>query len=155
MPPGSGPPQRSRTSIVIITLTTVAVVAVVGVLIYAFAFKGGNASDNSPQDQIRALMKSTDDYLNNDNAEGLASLLCDAQKNSPSFHAHTGDQLRKQRDALGLETSSVTDIDVAGDHATARVNISWSKSPQYDLTETVEFVRENGGWKVCGPADKK
>ena len=99
-------------------------------------------------------MKSTDDYLNNDDAAGLASLLCDAQKNSPGFNAHTNDQLRKQRDALGLETSSVEDIDVAGDHATAKVNISWSKAPQYDLTQIVKFVRENGGWKVCGPADK-
>ena len=149
---GSGPPRRSRTPIVIMAVTTVAVVAVAGVLIYAFAFKGGNASHSSPQDQIRALMKTTDDYLNKDDAAGLASLLCDAQKSTVG--QHTDDQLRKQRDALGLETSSVTDIDVAGDHATAKVSISWSKAPQDDLTEAVNFVRENGGWKVCGPADK-
>jgi hypothetical protein len=139
---------------VITAVTAAAVVAVAGVLIWVFAFKGSNASGTSPEDQIRVLMKTTDNYLNNADAAGLASLLCDAQKNSPGRHVHTDDQLRKQRDVVGLETSSVTDINVAGDHATATVSVSWSKAPQSDLTETVKFVRENGGWKVCGPADK-
>jgi hypothetical protein len=130
-----------------------AMVAVACVLIWVFAFKGSNAAEFSPEDQIRALMKSVDNYLNNADAAGLASLLCDAQKNSPGRHVHTGDQLRRQQDVVGLETSSVTDINVAGDHATARVSVSWSKAPQDVVTETVEFVRENGGWKVCGPAD--
>ncbi|HME77276.1 MAG TPA: hypothetical protein VKI00_16985 [Mycobacterium sp.] len=131
-----------------------AVIAVAGVLIWVFAFKDSNPSESSPEDQIRALMKSVDNYLNNADAAGLASLLCDAQQNSPGRHVHTDAQLRKQRDVVGLETSSVTDINVAGDHATAGVSVSWSKAPQDDLTETVNFVRENGGWKVCGEADK-
>lgn len=71
-----------------------AMVAVAGVLIWVFAFKGSPAAEASPEDQIRAIMKSVDNYLNNDDAAGLASLLCDAQKNSPGRHVHTGDQLR-------------------------------------------------------------
>jgi hypothetical protein len=139
---------------VIIVVLGAAVVAIAGVLIWVFAFKGSNASESSPEDQIKALMKSADNYLNNADAAGLASLLCDAQKNSPGRHVHTGDQLRRQRDVVGLETSSVADIHIAGEQATARVSVSWSKAPQDDLTETVKFVRENGGWKVCGKADK-
>jgi hypothetical protein len=131
-----------------------AVVAVAGPLIWVFAYKGSDPSESSLEDQLTALMKRVDDYLNNADAAGLASVLCDAQKNSPGRHVHTDDQLRKQRDVVGLETSSVADIHIAGDYATARVSISWSKASQHDLTETVQFVRENGGWKVCGEADK-
>jgi hypothetical protein len=174
IPPGSGPPSgdhpgsppprqqgpkagaahRSRTPILIAAVLAAAVVAVAGVLIWVLAFKGRNAPKSSPEDQIAALMKSVDSYLNNADASGLASLLCDEQKNSPGRHVHTDDQLRKQRDAVGLETSSVADIHIAGDHATAKVSISWSNAPQDDLTETAKFVRENGSWKVCGQADK-
>ena len=127
-----------------------AVVAGAGVLILVFAFKGSNASESSPEDQIRALMKNVDNYLNNADAAGLASLLCDVQKNVPGRHGHTDDQLRKQRDVVGLETSTVSDIHISGDHATATVSISWSKAPQDDITKTVEFVQENGAWKVSG-----
>jgi len=136
-----------------VTVLAAAAVAGAGASIWVFAFKGSNAAELSPEDQIRTLMKTVDDYLNSADAAGLASLLCDAQKNSPGRHVHTDDQLRKQRDVVGLETSSVADIHITGDHATARVGVSWSKAPQDDLTETVEFVRENGGWKVCGQAD--
>jgi hypothetical protein len=55
---------------------------------------------------------------------------------------------------VGLETSTVSDIHISGDHATATVIISWSKAPQDDITKTVEFVQENGAWKVCGEADR-
>ena len=140
---------------VIMAVTAVVAIAIAGVLIWRYAPSGGgNASDASPEDQISALMKTVDNYVNNADAAGLASLLCDAQKNSPGRRVHTGDQLRKQRDVVGLETSSVTGVNAAGDYATATVSVSWSKAPQDDLTETVKFVRENGGWKVCGPADK-
>ena len=158
-PPGQQPSrggsaQRSRTSIVMMAALAALVVAVAGVLIWVFAFRGSNASESSAEDQIRALMKSVDNYLNNADAAGLASLLCDVQKNVPGRHGHTDDQLRKQRDVVGLETSTVSDVHLAGDHATARVSISWSKAPQDDVTKTVEFVQENGGWKVCGEADR-
>jgi hypothetical protein len=162
IPPGSRSPagsgRRSRTPIVITAVLAAALVAVAGVLIWVFAlhgsFQGNDASESSPEVQIKALMRSVDNYLNNADAAGLASLLCDAQKNSPGRHVHTDDQLRKQRDVVGLETSSVADIHIAGDHATARVSVSWSKAPQDDLTQSVKFVRENSGWKVCGKADE-
>ena len=158
-PPGQRPPrgdsaQRPRTPIVVLAVLAAVVVGVAGVLIWVFAFSGSNASESSPEDPIRALMKSVDNYLNNADAAGLASLLCDAQKNAPGRRVHTDDQLRKQRDVVGLETSTVSDIHIAGEHATARVSISWSNAPQDDLTKTVEFVQENGGWKVCGEADR-
>jgi hypothetical protein len=138
---------------VILAALAATVVGVAGVLIWVFAFRGSNASESSPEDQIGTLMKSVDNYLNNADAAGLASLLCDAQKNAPGRQVHTDDQLRKQRDVVGLETSAVSDIHIAGDEATARVSISWSNAPQAGVTKTVEFVHENGGWKVCGEAD--
>jgi hypothetical protein len=152
--PPLGPAPRSRTAIVIMAVLAAVVVAVAGVLMWVFAFRGTTTSESSPEDQIRALMKSVDTYLNNADAAGLASLLCDAQKNAPGRHVHTDDQLRKQRDVVGLETSTVSDIHISGDHATATVSISWSKAPQDDITKTVEFVQENGAWKVCGEADR-
>jgi hypothetical protein len=79
-PPRGGSAQRSRTPIVISAVLAAVVVGVAGVLIWVFAFRGSNASEPSPEDQIRALMKSVDNYLNNADAAGLASLLCDAQK---------------------------------------------------------------------------
>ena len=57
-----------------------AVVAVAGVLIWLFAFKCSSASESSPEEQIRALMRSADNYRNSADAAGLASLLCDAQR---------------------------------------------------------------------------
>src|SRR5262249_22950771 len=133
-PARAAPAQRSPTLMVILAVLPAPVVVVAGVLTWVFAFKAGDASEYSLEDQIRALMRSVDNYLNSADAAGLASLLCDAQKNSPGRHAHTDDQLRSQRGAIGLETTSVADIHIAGDNATARLTVSWSKAPEDSVT---------------------
>jgi hypothetical protein len=120
------------------------VLAVAGVLVGVFAFKGSNVS---PEDQIRANVKTWDDDLNNADPAGLRSLIC--AKDSSDYQPPTSDELRKQRDEMGIATSSVTDIHVTGDRATGKVSSTRSKL-SHSTTVTLRFVRENGSWKQCG-----
>ena len=143
-PPWASRPQRSRTPIVIgVVIAALAVLAVVVVLVVVFA-TGSNAS---PEDQIRALVKTISDDMNNADSQGLASLVCADEKNSSDIQTS---ELRRQRDENGTLTTSASDIHVTGDQATANVTFSWSNSPSENGTVTWKFVRENGAWKMCG-----
>jgi hypothetical protein len=63
--------------------------------------------------------------------------------------AYASDTLRSQLDENGTASTSVANVHVTGDHATAQVTTIWSKSPGNRNTETESFVKENGSWKLC------
>jgi hypothetical protein len=160
-PPGGGPPQRSRTPTVIgAVIGGVAVLAVAGVLGYKFVLP----AISSPEDQIRAVVKAfTDDY-NNADAAKLLTLICDRSKGDLGSSkglgflkslgvAYASDELRQKVDESGTAATSVTDIRVTGDRATATLTTTFSKSPSDNGSETDSFAKENGSWKICFPPD--
>jgi hypothetical protein len=126
----------------------IAVLAIAGVVVYKFAL------GDSDEDQIKGVVKTlTDDYNNADGA-GMATLYCGQATKGPRgskalIGLVTSEMLREDLDEYGTVATSVTDIRVTGDRATAVVTTTRSKSPNDVNKETDPFVKENGGWKVC------
>jgi hypothetical protein len=154
--PGGVPQQQSRISIPVIgVMAAIAVLAVAGVLVYKFVLSGGSSS---PEGQIRALVKTFTTDFNNADGAGLAAIVCGQPKQTSGISkalmgTFTRANLSEMISEQGTVTASVSNIRVTGDRATATVTTTWSKSPNEHTPETDVFVKENGSWKVCGPAD--
>jgi hypothetical protein len=153
--PGSVPQKRPWTSIPVLAVVgVVAVLAVAGVLVYKFVLTGGS---NSPEGQIRALVKTFSTDFNNADGAALATIMCGQPKQYGFLKDLTGsitsESLSEMISEQGTVTLSVSNIKVTGDHATATVTSTWSKAPKESTPETDSFVKENGTWKVCGPVD--
>lgn len=151
-PPWGVPPARSRHPFVVAgaVLAGVVALAVVAVLGAVLAPKTTGSGSASPEDQVKAVVKGIDDGLNNADAARLTSLVCAEKKSSDGFRAKTNAELRQQRARKGTVTSTVASINVTGDRATATIHHAWSKAPGQADTDTDVFVRESGGWKICG-----
>jgi hypothetical protein len=150
-PPWGGPPRPSRTPIIIVSVAgVVAVLAIAIVLIYVFALKGTNSSSsgNSAEDQIRAVVKSSQDAYNRADASAFASTWC---KQDTSFTPPDADELRKNLNDSGQVTLTVDSIVVTGDSATVVLEERYSKDTSMNEKRTYKFVREGGAWKNCGP----
>jgi uncharacterized protein DUF2510 len=156
-PPGQmpgGPPQRRSRGLVLIiaAVAAIAVLAVGGVLVYKFVWPG----TDTPEGQIKALVKAfTTDY-NNADAAGIAGLVCGQSKNAGPSTALLGSlgsaELRELISDKGTITNAaVSNIHVNGDRATATITVTMSKSPNESTPETDAFAKENGRWKMCGP----
>jgi hypothetical protein len=158
-PPNGGPPQRSRSRIPIIAITGVVIVLAVaaGLLVYKFVY-------NSPERQIKAVVATMTDGYNKSDIAGIMTVFCDQVKNENGIPTNNGvmkvlvglngngglsDQLAK----TGPLTTSVSDIHVTGDRATAVITTIASKSPNEPDKETDPFVKEHGSWKFCPPPD--
>ena len=94
-------------------------------------------------------MKQIDDDMNNADAVGLMNLTCMQERNSADFQPWTAAALTDQKNNSGTRTSTVTAVQVNGDHATANVNITWSKAPQNSQPQVMKFFHESGSWKLC------
>jgi ketosteroid isomerase-like protein len=138
----------------------VAVLAVAAGLAYKFVLP----RISSPEDQIRGVVTAFNNDYNNADFAGLMTLVCDQSKGDLGGlkalsvlkdlgEAEASDQLRQMRDEKGTATTSVTDIRVTGDRATATVTTTFSKSPSDSGSETDSFGKENGSWKICFPPD--
>lgn len=127
---------------VIAVVAAVVVLAVAGVLGYEFFLSG-----NSDEDQIRALVQNVTTAQNNADGPGLLKLDCAySQARNPA----TSQMLRNDLNDQGSVATSVADVRVSGDHATASVTTTRSKYPDEHATETWSFVKEKGSWKWCG-----
>ncbi len=137
-----GLPQRtSRVPIVLIAVAAVIVfLAVAGVLAYKFVFKG-----SSDEDQIRKLVQSATTDENSANGPGLTALVCSTARGTTA----SSEELRDSVNEDGTYATSVTDLHVTGDRATATIVTTRSKSPNDKTTEPAQFVKENGSWKLC------
>ncbi len=150
-PSGGGEPQRSRAAKVIAAVIAAAVVlAVAGVVGYKFFLAG-----DSDEAQIRALVAKFTTEFNNADGAGVGSLMCSETTKAPAgvgafAAAYTSEQLRAYLDEYGTVSSSVAEIHVTGNRATAQVTTTASKSPGNPSTDTDSFVKENGSWKLCG-----
>jgi hypothetical protein len=119
------------------TWTTVAVIAVsaVGWLAYNHFSSG-----QSPEGDIRAVVKAFTDDWNKPDVTAIRSLWC-------SGTAPDATILSKQIDWYGHIETSVSDIGGSGDKASAEVTVTSSntggeKEPWY-------FLNEGGSWKPC------
>jgi hypothetical protein len=68
------------------------------------------------------------------------------------------DILARQRDSVAKRgerfVDDVTDVVIDGDRATAKVTYHFDKAPEVKTGVVMNFVREDGAWKVCstGPS---
>jgi hypothetical protein len=128
--------------VVVAVIAAAVVLSVAGVLGYKFFLAG-----KSDEDQIRALVQNVTAAQNNADGPGLLKLDCAyAQARNPA----TSQMLRNDLNDQGAVATSVADVRVSGDHATAAVTTTRSKYPNEKATETWSFVKENGSWKWCG-----
>jgi hypothetical protein len=113
-------------------------------LAYKYVFAKSDA------DQINALVQNVTADQNNADGPGLLTLLCTtARGRNPA----TSEMLRNDVNEYGTVATSVTDIRVTGDRATAQVTTTRSKQAGESDTETQSFAKENGSWKVCPAAE--
>jgi hypothetical protein len=123
----------------------VAVLTVAGGLAYKFLLTG-----NSDEDQIKALVQNVTAHENNADGPGLLPLLCTYDRgHNPS----TSQILRKEVDQYGTATTSVTDIHITGDQATATVTTIRSNMPGETYPHNRSFAKENGSWQYCGDSN--
>jgi hypothetical protein len=144
-PPPSGAPQRSRAPIAIAALIAVIAVLAGGFFAYKYVFAG-----NSDEDQIKALVQNVTAHQNNADGPGLLTLDCSYAK---AHNPATSEMLRNEINEYGTVATSVTDIHVTGDRATAVVTTTMSKSPNDHNPDTWSFTKEGGSWKYCPSAD--
>jgi hypothetical protein len=135
------PARGSRNPIVIGGV--IAAVVVLG------AAAGCGSSTPAPDAQVRAAVKQIDDDMNSADAMGLMNLTCMQERNSASFQPWTAAALTNEKDTHGTRTSTVTAVQINGDHATADVNITWSKSPTKNESQVEKFFHESDSWKLC------
>ncbi len=145
-PTPGGPPQRgSRVPIVLIAVAAVLVfLTAAGVLAYKFVFKG-----SSDEDQIRKLVQTATTDENNADGPALTALVCSTARGRTA----TSEEIRDGLNEDGTYATSVTDIHVTGDRATATIITTRSKSPNDKSREPATFVKENGSWKLCPTAE--
>jgi hypothetical protein len=151
-PPGQQPagpsPARSNNPIVIIALI-LAIVVMAGGAFFAYKhFSKGHPS--SPEDQIKALIQHEADDYNNSNFVYNADMYCKANASDDKAAAK---KLRQMRSQTGKITISVSGVHVTGDQATADATLKFEKVPGKTVPDNMQFVKEDGRWKDCTPAD--
>jgi hypothetical protein len=129
--------------------TSIVIGCAIAAVVAVGAVAGCGSSPPSPEAQVKAAVKQVDDDMNNADAVGLMNLTCMQERNSSTFQPWTAAALTNEKNAHGTRTSTVTAVQVNGDHATANVNIAWSKSPTDNQSQVENFFHENGTWKLC------
>jgi hypothetical protein len=145
------PPRAAGSSTVMIkAIGAVALVVIGGIFAYKFisgsshGHQGSGAqqvSGSSDQDQIKQLVASWTDDLNNRDLAGATSLMCSGSASQlPRNLFYTVDK-------IGPLSTSVGGIKVTGDQATATVISNWSNGSHEAWVNS--YGRENGSWKIC------
>ncbi|ORV50925.1 hypothetical protein AWC05_28365 [Mycobacterium florentinum] len=134
---------------IVAAIAVVAVLAVAGVFGYKYFIAG-----KSDEEQITALVATFATDFNNADGAGIDSLICGGKTKLSGVGgafaaAYTSDGLRGILDENGAVSMSVANIRVNGNHATAQVTSTWSKSPTSPSTESSSFAKENGNWTIC------
>ncbi|WP_082958202.1 DUF2510 domain-containing protein [Mycobacterium alsense] len=143
--PNAPPRKRSRAPLVVAALIAVAVLAVGGVLGYKRVI-----APKLAENQIKTLVQNVTNAQNNADGQGLLQLDCERARGQNPV---TSQMLRNDIDEEGTVATTVTNVHVTGDRATATVTTTRSKSPDDHMPETWSFVKEKGSWKWCGRAD--
>jgi hypothetical protein len=148
--PGPFPPRKSKAPWVIAAVL-VLVVALAGLSVYLyFALRGESgtsaSSSLSAQDEIRATVKGMESAYNDGDADKLGTYFCANRKVMSSSKLQT---VLAQK---GTMSTTVSNIVVNGERATAKVTFRFSKASADTDTEYQSYVYEDGAWKYCGLA---
>ena len=152
-PPPGEPGPKGRSTIPTKTIGAIAVLCIAGFAGYQFLFGnsdrgvqsassgGGAHSTGSDENQIRQLVQAWADDFNNQDLAGLQSLMCSGSA------AQLPRNLFPRHDIKGTLSSSVSNINVAGNQATATVISNWSGGTHERWDNS--YAKENGAWKIC------
>lgn len=150
------PRSRSRKPVAVIgSFAALVVFAASGCLLHhdrdSYSSTSSGSSSKSPEDQIRAVIAGEDQEYNDNNLAFDPQLECEALK--PGYAKYVEDYLLKQRAEFGTRSSTLADIQVTGDSATADVTNKFQKDPDNPDTYGGKFVKEGGRWKDCTPME--
>ena len=102
---------------------------------------GGAQSAGSDEDQIKALVRTWDNDFNNQDLAGMKSLMCSGSA------SQLPRKLFPRHDIKGTLSSSVSNINVTGNVATATVISNWSGGSHERWDNS--YGKQNGAWKIC------
>lgn len=126
-------------------LAALAVVALVGVGIVMFNLLGDG--EPSAEQQVARAVIAQNDALQRESYADFRSHTCAAERGTEA------DMLAGQQDSVESRgerfVDDVSDVEVDGDRASAKVTYHFDKAPDAKTTVPMSFVREDGAWKVC------
>lgn len=127
-----------------------AIFALVVIAIVLFDVFGKN--DPSADQQVGRAAVGQNDALQRRDYGDFRTYTCHDQQGAEA------DILARQRDSVAKRgerfVDDVTDVVIDGDRATAKVTYHFDKAPEVKAGVAMNFVREDGAWKVCstGPS---
>lgn len=122
----------------------VGVLAVVATAAAILLFTRGKAS--SDEEQVRSAMAAYGQAVNNADADRVNALTCrQARTENPA----TESELRKEIAREGSYTIVVRSVDIDGDQAKVRIDVSSTRGSDNKEDLPLKFVREDGSWKRC------
>jgi uncharacterized membrane protein len=137
--PAPAPKKRLALIIGIVAAVVVVLVAIAGVVVYT------QLVADTPRGAVNAWF----DALKERDIDGVRALTC-AEFAS---EVEQSDLESEEITTVSWEVTAVNEVN--NDLATATIDISYTERGQTER-ETVTFsvVKENGDWKVCGPAEQ-
>lgn len=143
------PEDNPSTLMPMLTALAIAVVVLIG--FFALRLLGG---DDTPPDEaaVGRAVVGQNDALQRGNYADFRTFTCLSQQGIES------QVLVDQRQSVAAKgaryVEDVKDIAVTGDRATATVVYHFEKARSDKLSTPMNFVREDGTWKVCAPGPK-
>lgn len=128
----------------------VAVVAIGGILAWSFLRPADERVNDSGQ-----IAKTVGQYygaLNHGRYADLVANTCAKDRAAGDFPQESGfvdarKAVVEREGQVTLDEKGITDLQVAGDAATAKLTLKYEKAGE--RTEQAKFVREDGKWKKC------
>lgn len=129
-------------------LLTAALAAVLAVAVALLFIELRGPSDDT---QIQRLVQSFASAADHQDAKKIMAQLCQAEASGFADSDAAGSSPVATPESHFAATTA-SDIQVAGDTASAIVTRSQGKPAADTFSTTLYFLREGGTWKVCGPA---
>lgn len=136
-------PTRKRNPVMLAGIVLFVVLSAFGGF---FGYK--HFTKKSPEDQIRATIAHEFADYNGSRFKYDAQWQCKASAGPDNDSAKEGREVRTE---MGTVSSSVSNIQVNGDKATADVTVTFQNAPGQSTVMHLQFVNEDGRWKDCTP----
>jgi hypothetical protein len=142
-------PTEDRPTFMPVAIAAAIVVVALGAMWALRFFR----SDEVPDDGlVGRVVVAQNDALQRENYADFRTYTCLAQQGAEN--QVLADQ-RQSKSAKGNRfVDDVKGFDVTGDRATATVVYHFEKTPDDKISAPMNFVMENGAWKVCSPGPR-